>query len=120
MLQRNMAEEIRERRQNEYRSQNRKVKELGKESNIRGHEAFGKKLSDKLRENKLFWKDVNREKGSVGGEYMSEERGDGVLVSSERKMKTGGNPAFVQGEVKEEVRKAIARLVWYKLHAKIE
>lgn len=63
MLQRNVDGEIRERRKNEYKSWNRRMKELVKENKMRVDEEFGRKLSEKLNGNKkLFWKDVKRER----------------------------------------------------------
>ncbi len=54
-MQRNVAGEIRERRRTEYRSWNRKMKELVKKSKMRVDEEFGRKPSEKFIEiKKLF------------------------------------------------------------------
>lgn len=83
MLQRNVAGKIRERRK-EYRSWNWKVKELMKENKLWVDEKFWRKVSEKFIEYKLFWKEVHRQRGSVGGECVrvKRERDDGVLMSS--------------------------------------
>ncbi len=60
----------------EYKSWNRKVKELVKESKRRVDDEFGGKLSEKFNENKLFWKEVTGERKRCGErECESEERG---------------------------------------------
>ncbi len=62
-MQRNVPEEARVRRRTEYKSWNRKVKELVKVSKGRVDVEFCRKLSEKFSENKkLFWKEVNRER----------------------------------------------------------
>ncbi len=64
------------RRTNEYKSWNRKVKELV-ESKTRVDEEFGRNLSENFTEdNKLFWKEVKRERERCEWwECESEERG---------------------------------------------
>ena len=67
MLQKNVSEDIRQRRRSEYKSWNRKVKDLVNESKRKLDEEFGRKLSEKFFENKkLFWKEVKRERGGMG------------------------------------------------------
>lgn len=66
MLQRTVAKEIREKMANEYRSLDRKAKELIEESKIRVDKEFGRKLSEKFSKSmKLFWREVNRKRGGI-------------------------------------------------------
>ncbi len=60
MLERDVAREIRERRRNEYKYWNRRVKEWVKERKMRVNGEFGRKHSEKSIEDKLFLKEVNR------------------------------------------------------------
>ena len=83
----NVSEDIKERR-SEYKSWNRKVKDLVNESKRKVDEEFGRKLSEKLFENeKLFCKEVKRKRGGVGGMSVRVKREDGVLVSSREEVK---------------------------------
>ncbi len=50
----------------ENQSWERKIKELVKESKVRVDEEYGIRLSEKVREKKLFWKDVNCKRGGRG------------------------------------------------------
>ncbi len=86
MLQRN-ASELSARR-SEYRAWKKKIKELVDESKIRVDEEFGRKLSEKFMDNrKLFWKEVKRARGDVGGVSLRMKREDGVLVSRKEEVK---------------------------------
>ncbi len=61
MLQRNVTEEARVRSRTEYKSLNRKVKELVKKKSKkrRVDDEFGRRRSEKVNENKMsFWKEV--------------------------------------------------------------
>ncbi len=65
MLQKNVAEEIRERRRTKYKSWKKKVNELVK-SKMRVDEEFGRKLSEKFSESKeMFFKEVKRERERI-------------------------------------------------------
>ena len=88
MLQRNVTDEIRVRRKNEYKERSRRVKELVRDSQRRVDEEFGRKLSEKFNENKkLFWKEVKKERGDVGGVSARMKREDGALVGSREEVK---------------------------------
>ncbi len=64
MLQRNVPEEVRERRKREYRDSKALVKRLVRESKEIVDEDFGRKLSAEYEENKkLFWREVRKEMG---------------------------------------------------------
>ncbi len=76
MLQRNTSEEVNVRRRSKYRAWKKKVKELVDESKMRVDEEFDRKLSEKFMDNrKLFWKEVKRERGDVGGGESENEKG---------------------------------------------
>ena len=87
MLQRNMSE-VRVRRRSEYRAWKKRVKDLVDESKMRVDEEFGRKLSEKFMDNKkLFWKEVRKERGDVGGVSLRMRREDGMLVGSKEEVK---------------------------------
>ncbi len=71
------------RRRNEYKEWKKKVKELVDESKMKVDEEFGRILSERFMENrKLFWKEVKKERGDVGGVSLRMKRKDGMLVST--------------------------------------
>ncbi|KAK3881607.1 hypothetical protein Pcinc_013953 [Petrolisthes cinctipes] len=138
-LQRNVSEEVRERWEREYNVCKRQVKRMVSESKRRVDEEFGWKLSEKFKENKkLFWKEVNRERGEGKSGSLRMKREDVVTVSRSEEVKevwkrhfdglmnggtggeaevtcmgmeAGGRRQDVQGELgREEVRKAIGKL----------
>ncbi len=75
-------------RRSEYRAWKKKVKELADESKMRVDEEFGRKLSEKFMDNrKLFWKEVKRGRGGVGGVSLRMKREDGVLVCRREEVK---------------------------------
>lgn len=79
MLQRNVTEEISERRRSEYKAWKKEVKELVDESKMRVDEEFGRKLSEEFMDNrKLFWQEVKKER-NVGGVSLRMKREDGML-----------------------------------------
>ncbi|MCP5003018.1 MAG: hypothetical protein GY941_03575 [Planctomycetes bacterium] len=139
MLQRNVPEEVRERRKREYKTCKREVRRLVRESKERVDDEFGRKLSDKFKENKkLFWKEVKKERGEGKTEQVRMKGEDGVSVSGSEAVKgvwkrhferlmnersegqavvtcwgmgAGRGPWEVQGEIrKDEVKGAIERL----------
>ncbi len=80
MLQRNVAEEVREQRKREYRDSKALVKRLVTESEERVDEDFGRKLSAEYVENKkLFWREVREEMGGRKSEACR-MRSDGIIV----------------------------------------
>jgi len=81
MLQRNVPDEVRERRKREYRDRKALVKRLVRESKERVDEDFGRKLSAEYVENKkLFWREVRKEMGGRKSEACRMKRSDGVIV----------------------------------------
>ncbi len=75
-------------RRSEYKEWKKKVKEFVDESKMRTDEEFGRKLSERFLENsKLFWKEVNKERGDVGGVSLRMKRKDGMLVSKTEEVK---------------------------------
>ncbi len=81
ILQRNMPEEVRERRKREYRDRKALVKRLVRESKERVDEDCGRKLSAEYVENKkLFWREVRKEMGGRKSEACRMRRSDGVIV----------------------------------------
>ncbi len=75
-------------RRSEYKAWKKKVKELVVESKKRVDEEFGSKLIEKFMDNrKLFWKEVKKERGDVGGVSLRIKRDDGMLVSSKEEVK---------------------------------
>ncbi|KAK3889840.1 hypothetical protein Pcinc_006166 [Petrolisthes cinctipes] len=136
-LQMNVSEEVKERWKREYNVCKRQVKKMVSESKRRVDEEFGKKLSEKFKENKkLFWKEVKRERGEGKSGSVRIKREDGVTVSGSEEVKevwkrhfdslinggtggvvtcmgmeAGGRRQDVQGELgREGVRKAIGKL----------
>ncbi|KAK4327054.1 hypothetical protein Pmani_002500 [Petrolisthes manimaculis] len=138
-LQRNVSEEVRERWKRDYNACKRQVKRMVSESKRRVDEEFGRKLSEKFRENKkLFWKEVKKERGEGKSGSVRMKREDGVTVSRSEEVKevwkrhfdglmnegTGGEAVVTcmgmeagsrrqdaQGELgREEIRKAIGKL----------
>ncbi len=88
MLQRNVSEEVSVRRKSKCKTWKKKVKELVDESKMRVDEEFGRKLSDKFMDNrKLFWREVKKERGDVGGVSLRMKREHGMLVSSKKEVK---------------------------------
>lgn len=62
MLQKNVPEEVRERRKREYRDKKALVKRLVRESKEKVGKDFGRKISENYLENKkLFWREIERE-----------------------------------------------------------
>ncbi|KAK3895740.1 hypothetical protein Pcinc_000663 [Petrolisthes cinctipes] len=87
-LQRNVSEEVRERWKREYNVCKRQVKRMVSESKRRVDEEFGRKLSEKFKENKkLFWKEVKRERGEGKSGSLRMKREDGVTVSRSEEVK---------------------------------
>ncbi len=77
MLQKNVAEEIRERRRTEYKSWKKKVNELVKKSKMRVDEEFGRKLSENFSESKeMFFKEVKRERENYIELHRNSDRTD--------------------------------------------
>ena len=71
-------------RRSEYRAWKKRVKDLVDESKMRVDEEFGRKLSEKFMDNKkLFWKEVRKERGDVGGVSLRMRREDGMLCGED-------------------------------------
>ncbi len=76
----------------EYKTWNKKVKELMDVSKMRVGEEFDRQLSENLQiaENwprKLFWKEVKKEREAIEGVGLRMKRDFGMLVSSKKKVK---------------------------------
>ncbi len=64
MLQRNLPEEVKARRNSEYKDWKKRVRELIEETRRIVDEEFGRKISQNFNENKkLFWKEVKKVRG---------------------------------------------------------
>ena len=136
---RNVSAEVKRARRQEYKDCKSELKRIIRESKKKVDEEFGTKLSMNFKENqKLFWKEVKKERGgnTCGGEKVKNKNGrvlkegdavrerwrehfkDLADVGNRKKavitcmgMTDGGERLKVQGPIKRrEVRRAIGRL----------
>ena len=136
---RNVSAEVKRARRQEYNDSKSELKRIIRESKKKVDDEFGAKLSMKFRENqKLFWKEVKKERGghTCGGEKVKDKNGRllkegnavrerwrehfkdladvgnrGKAVITCMGMTDGGGRLKVQGPIKRrEVRRAIGRL----------
>ena len=136
---RNVSAEVKRARRQEYNDSKSELKRIIRESKKKVDDEFGAKLSTNFRENqKLFWKEVKKERGgqTCGGEKVKDKNGRllkegnavrerwrehfkdladvgnrGKAVITCMGMTDGGGRLKVQGPIKRrEVRRAIGRL----------
>ena len=136
---RNIPAQVKRKRRKEYKQYKRNVKQVIRESKRKVDEDFGSRLSQKFEENKkLYWKEVERERGGrkvmsskvrdEDGRLVKESRAvrerwreyfEGLMSMKNREravitcmgMERGGGKLQVQGPIKRrDVRRAIGRL----------